>query len=527
VSAQQIIDEGLGSEPEFDPAIYWRIARRRYPLFILATVLVFGGAYWFAMSLPPVYQASATILVQSQQIPSSLAQSTVTANADERIQIIQQRLMTRDNLLTIARKFNLYAEQPGRSPSDIVDLTRRNTIIKQIDVGNRAQPGSGAIGFTVSFKNENPASAANVANEFVTAILQQNIQARTTQAAGTSKFFDQQINQLQQDLAAQEARIVDFKNKNHDALPETLASRQSLLTQLQGQTADARGRIATLQSQRQLLASQDGGPIDGGPTTAETQLAQLRLQLVQLRAIYSDTHPEVRGVVAKIDALEKSAAAKSADGNAGKEVKPAPVSLGAARITDIDNQLTALTTQIAQAEQRAVALDASLQKTPEVEAALNVLLRDYQALQTQFTATQGKAAEASMGQQLEQDQRAERFEVLENATAPALPTEPDRQRIVMAGGFGAMVAGVAMVMLAEFLDQSIRIATDLERQLHIRPLASIPYITIGSQRRRTWLRRISLPMAAALVLLVGLYAVQTYYLPLDIVVQKVMDRLKF
>ena len=106
---------------EFDPRDYIRILRRRYPYLIVPAVLVSAVVYWIAITLPPVYEARATILVESQLIPTNLARSTVTANADERIQSIQQRLMTRDNILTIARKYRLYSDQPSLSPTDIVD----------------------------------------------------------------------------------------------------------------------------------------------------------------------------------------------------------------------------------------------------------------------------------------------------------------------------------------------------------------------------------------------------------------------
>src|SRR4029078_4008277 len=189
--------------------------------------------------------------------------------------------------------------------------------------------------------------------------------------AETSRFFDDQVEQLRKDLAAQEARIVEFKNQNQGALPETFASRQSLFVQLQGQSADIRSRISVLQSQRQFLANQDTP--DAGPTSSEAQLAQLRLQLLQLRAVYSDTHPEVRAAIAKIDALERAAAqtAPSTGGPAAKDDKTGSVRPETARVSELDAQLATLNTQLTDIDRRSATLDASLQKTPQVEVALN------------------------------------------------------------------------------------------------------------------------------------------------------------
>src|SRR3981189_87478 len=95
-----------------DLRVYRNVLRRRYLYLIVPALVVFAAvcAVTFLV-LPSVYEASAKILVQSQLIPKDLAASTVTASATERIQIIQQHLTTRDNLLEIARKFNLYPRQ--------------------------------------------------------------------------------------------------------------------------------------------------------------------------------------------------------------------------------------------------------------------------------------------------------------------------------------------------------------------------------------------------------------------------------
>src|SRR5207244_2780474 len=114
--------------------------------------------------LPPVYEASAKILVESQVIPTDLAQPTVTANVMERIQAIEQRLMTRDNLLEIIRKFDLYpSERRRKSPSEIIDTMRAAAAITPIDTDpQHPSRGTEVIGFTVSFDYPDPDLASRV-----------------------------------------------------------------------------------------------------------------------------------------------------------------------------------------------------------------------------------------------------------------------------------------------------------------------------------------------------------------------------
>ena len=60
------------------------------------------------MILPPVYTSSASMLVEPQQIPGDLAQTTVPVDPFEQAQIIEQRLMTRANLLALAERIGIY-----------------------------------------------------------------------------------------------------------------------------------------------------------------------------------------------------------------------------------------------------------------------------------------------------------------------------------------------------------------------------------------------------------------------------------
>ncbi|KJV05830.1 Wzz/FepE/Etk N-terminal domain-containing protein [Methylocucumis oryzae] len=73
---------------------YINIIRRRkfiiagpfFALLIISTVVI--------MLLPPVYESQATILIEQQHIPTDLIKSTVTSYADERIKLIEQKIMT-------------------------------------------------------------------------------------------------------------------------------------------------------------------------------------------------------------------------------------------------------------------------------------------------------------------------------------------------------------------------------------------------------------------------------------------------
>ncbi len=86
--AAELEPEGL-SLPE-----YLGIARRRLRPMLIALGAGLLTAAAVALFWPPSYRSTATILIEQQELPSDLVRSTVTSVADERVQMIIQRVMT-------------------------------------------------------------------------------------------------------------------------------------------------------------------------------------------------------------------------------------------------------------------------------------------------------------------------------------------------------------------------------------------------------------------------------------------------
>src|SRR6056297_261470 len=191
-------------------AIFWR----RLPYFVILTALFTSIGVSLAVVLPSQYRATATLLMEGAQIPERLASSTVETNSREQLQIIQQRLLTRDNLLDIADRLNVYGEAENRmNASEIVQNMRSRTELRS-DAGRNS-----ATLMRISFRAENPNLSASVANEFVTLVLQENVQMRTNRAGETLEFFEQDVDRLGVELDTQSTRILQFQNENADSLP--------------------------------------------------------------------------------------------------------------------------------------------------------------------------------------------------------------------------------------------------------------------------------------------------------------------
>src|SRR6478672_10581150 len=118
------------------PTFYWALLKRRWAYFFIPFLMIASAGAGVALLLPATYSSEGKILVQSQQIPTELVRPTVTSAAQERIQVIEQRTMTRDNLLAIVDKFKLFPDRRTlMSPTQLVELMK-----KSIKIEPYAQP---------------------------------------------------------------------------------------------------------------------------------------------------------------------------------------------------------------------------------------------------------------------------------------------------------------------------------------------------------------------------------------------------
>src|SRR5450755_3764873 len=92
-----------------DPRELIRGYLRHRKTFYLVTIVLVIATLALALGLPPTYVAGATILIEQQEIPQELVRSAVTSFADQRVQVISQRVMTTQNLLSLIDRYDLYS----------------------------------------------------------------------------------------------------------------------------------------------------------------------------------------------------------------------------------------------------------------------------------------------------------------------------------------------------------------------------------------------------------------------------------
>lgn len=502
--------------------------KRRFWIIALFFVTIAPLGVGVAYILPPVYSASARILVESQQIPDELAQSTVTASAQERLAFLQQLLINRQNLIAVIEKHKLYANRPGMTLAQRVDTLRESITLSAFDAGTTPQRRGAplVVGLNLTVEMDQPVLAASVANEFVTLALELNLRQRTERATETVAFFSQETIRLSQAVVALEAEIIAFKRDNADALPDGADFRRSQVISLEQTVFSlSRERAKLLDEKRELVyAIEQGTPSTGSGQVSpqQQQLEALRNTLVQQRSLLAESHPQIRALEARIAALEREVAQSAGATGVTTDLATLQLRQAERQISRLDEQIEVLDDRESELRAEIAKLRKSIDRAPQVEVELRALERRFAGLQSQYAEAEEKRSAAATGEKLEVNQQAERFVVVEQAQVPTSPDSPNRPVIAGAGVGASLALGIGLVVLLELMNKSIRSATDLHNLVGLRPIVVVPYIRT---KRETWRKRFQLAILA-FVFLVGvpacLYMIDQLYLPLEIVADKLM-----
>jgi len=295
--------------------------RRRKWLGLIIGVVGVVATVAVVKTWPATYQSTATILIEEPDVPADLVKSTVSTFANDRLQVIQQRVMTSQHLNEIIDRFNLYPDLQATMPRSAIINQMRSMVDLEVVSANlsgqpqqrsRQQQPQASIAFTLGFESEDPSLAQQVANRLTDLYLAENDRTRQEKAAGTTQFLTEQAQKLYGDVQSLEKRLLDLRTKFNGSLPEQFGMNTQLLNQAQSQLMQNQAELQMLTDKRTYLQGQLGTmspytPMteNGRPATPQAQLMALELEYSDLSGRYGAKHPDVVRLQRQIDVLKK------------------------------------------------------------------------------------------------------------------------------------------------------------------------------------------------------------------------------
>jgi uncharacterized protein involved in exopolysaccharide biosynthesis len=446
-----------GGLPDFvsDPV---GLVKRRWRWMVLGTAGAFVIlAAAILLLIRPGYLATATILVNSQDIPEEFVQSTVEEDSFEQINALVGAVLARDRLADLVERHDLYPDLRGEV--DFVELLsafrESVTIEEQQGIGRQERNVTSKL-FTVSFVASEPDVAALVANEIADALTTESIRIRQEKASLTTEFLQKQMETIERELREQEGKVTEFQQAYRGELPSELESNLRKLERLQGQRQSLALQIAEAETRLATLA---GDQLPAG--SPESRLADLRQRHAEEAAVHTEEHPNVVSLRRQLDAVEAELA-----GGGGSSYSLA---------ASTDRTIRELRIQLASTEAEIGEIDSRVGLTPARQEELYALEQKTEVLRTNYLEFLHKVQEAQLAESLESAQKGEHVSVLDRATPPSAP-ERSREKFLAIALVLSLGAGVGLGMLFEIIDPVLFSARQLEDRYDMPVLGSVPRI---------------------------------------------------
>ena len=513
-------DEGLSL------ADYASIVWRRKWLFLFVSLIVLTLGIFTIFKMPLVYRSTGIIQIEQQEIPSQWVDSTVSSVASERIQAITQLVMTSANLSNIVEKFNLFQERGDSLDEDEKNaLVKNNFSMEPIQSRDRRS----IVAFSISYDDRLPETALNVANELITRYLNINLESRKQSVTDTRRFLEEEANRIEKQLAEIEKEISNFKEIHQSALPEFQDINLQAYERVEQQITEIDRELRSLAERRTVLeagidsasrllrvdtmnseSTQDVDP-------SVQRLSELRPQYVRAQTRYSEAHPDVIKLKREIASLEAEIAKNE------ENVDPATSSVPE------DPSSIRLNTELSTAiiEQRSLRnrrnellvklddLEERINKTPEVEREYRSLIRDHDNLQDKYNDIRDKQNSARVSESLEQEQKAERFTVIEPPRLPHYPHSPSHKKLLVMSAGIAFLSGLGAVLGINLFDGRIRNINTISSLTNVPVLTTVGYIKSEKDRRRRVRKIVMLMLFLATIVTLGIYFINRYHLTLE------------
>jgi polysaccharide chain length determinant protein (PEP-CTERM system associated) len=458
--------------------------------------------------------------------------ATVTGYAEQRIQQINQRIMSYSRLVEIIQRFGLYPGLKDKwTTEEIVDKMKQDTKLEPVSaeiVDTRTgRPTTATIAFTLSYEGKNPQKVQQVANTLTSLFLEENLQVRKKQAQNTSTFLEGEMDRVRAELSGIDSKIAAFKEEHINELPEMLQLNLQTLNNIERNIELSSQQLRTLKEKEEYLQTQLASitPYQEEDTSRQ-RLEELKMQLVHLTKRFSEEYPDVKKTRAEIADLEKQL--KDSDLNPGKDKNrpdnPTYITL-AAQLASTNSEIESIKRQLEELNLSADEYRRRIAATPRIEEAYNVLTAARSNTQAKYDDLMRKHMEARVAQGLEKEQKGERFTLIDPPRLPEKPFKPNRLAIMLIGMVLGIGAGIGLAALREFSDDAVRNGDSLTMATQFPVLAGIPEIMTAKDITRRRMKRFALTGAAVGVIVLGLVVFHFFVMDLDIFWAKLMRKL--
>ncbi len=508
------------------PGEIFAMLKRQKWLVLLPTITMTAAIGYVVYKLPSIYESTSLLTVKPPTISSNLVQALTNEDLSQRLQTINQEVLSRSSLEPMVQKYDLYKqERAGGMPMELII----EKMYKNIKVDLEESGSEKVAAFRIRYRDRDPQSTRNVTAELASKYVNAQVQTQTEIAESTKDLFERQLAEKKAALDNLEKQRLDIMMQNVSTLPE---SEQGLVAQLTGlrqrddtiakekQTLyNEKGRLsdAIAANNRQMRVIEDFGEKETQDTARQVsdpentpaygelmkRRADLNAQLDNLLKVYKEKHPavvakqsEIKRVNEEFENLKKSSekrvAVATQSSTRKAELQKKSLELEnerlQAQIGQIEQQLAGKDIERQQTAGQIVAMEARINSIPNVKVALEGITAQYQSAKQTYDEILKKKNDAETVVGVETNAQGETIRVQDPANVPQSPVAPKRFLLTLLGTGIGLLFGLILAAFFEipklFKIQNIE---DAKHYTGLPVLASVPPLLSADEK--AWINR--------------------------------------
>ena len=459
--------------PGFDYRMFLHQLLAKSWIVVLCLVAGLVGGLTYLHQTPKLYQSRMTLEVDVQEARIAPVEGVGAQNLAslDQLRTIEQNLRTRSLLERVAKTDDLADNRNFLPPSEDGRPYSIATIAGALSgmVNPLIRRGTRLI--DVFVVHTDPRIAQTIADTIGREYIHQSIEKRVSGATYALDYLKEQAADLQQKVAADEAKMQAYREQNGVSLDQNDNIVALKLKELNSRVTQAKSDQLRLQADSEKIDRFKDDPaelltipsIANHPTVVEirNQITTLNASLANLSQRYKDKHPRM------IQARSQLAELQRAQREAVLRLPPLLKSEYNSVVANEKSLETALT------EQEKTSLQLNKESIP-----YNELQRDRDADNNLYQSVLKKVDETDLTKGIQADP----VQIVEAATFSPVPVSPIISHVILASVLGGLALGLGIIALLYFLDRTIKTVDQAEHYLELPVLAAVPDMKAPAQK---------------------------------------------
>ena len=479
-------------KPDISPhlAEYYYILSKHKWIIIGSLIIMVTLTLFFTFRMKPVYQATATLVIDKEQSQSPLTgeridfesyvSQSLTFNTHFKLitsrQVLEEvirrlKLDRKDDgievsplkmlIAQVKENIRLLLDQEEESLTPEAELTKTVEALQEnLDI----QEVRDTRLLKISVEDHDPSMAMETANSLANAYIEFNIGNRLKSSRNTLSWMSDQLYEMKKKLEDSEEAFLAYKQQENlfsvEGKQQSIAQKIADFNDAQLEARNKRLEVNAKLQQLKLSLASGAGHMDVRSLITNPRIDNLNTQLLdaevefsRLSKVYKSKHPKIIQITTKIEKTRKSLT---------QEVQKEMKSLEAEGAVLLARE-KAMEKTIADFDQDALS-------TNRKELKYSILQRSVTTNQKLYDTLLSKVEESNVVK----DADVSNIRIVEKASLPLSPIKPKKKLNFALSVIFGLMTGVGLAFLLEYMDRSLRTEEDVQRYMDLPVLSVVP-----------------------------------------------------